>query len=153
MPDVFISYSVEDSEIAQNLYKSCCSLQINTFLAEISLSPGNHWKGEIIANLKQSKWFLFLATPNSLKSDAVKHEIGAALALDKTIIPILHEVDYDEIPSWVSDHQGIKMVGENIDHVRNLLTKISDKIKGDKVVAGLLIGVLIGAGIYMLAKD
>ncbi len=45
------------------------------------------------------------------------------------------------------------MVGENIDHVRNLLTKISDKIKGDKVVAGLLIGVLIGAGIYMLAKD
>jgi len=153
MPDVFISYSTEDSDLAQNLYSSCQRFQINTFLAEISLSPGNQWKDSILENLKQSTWFLFLATPNSLKSDAVKHEIGAALALNKTIIPILHDVDYDDIPSWISDCQGIKIVGDNVNHVKNLLTKISDKVKGDKIVTGLLIGILIGAGIYILTKD
>ena len=152
MAYVFISYSIQDEDLANLLYRSCNNFNIETFLASISLNPGNKWKEEILQNLKESKWFFFLATPNSIRSDAVKHEIGAALALNKNIIPILHNLDFPDLPTWISEFQGIKIINDDVEHLKILLANISDKINADKIVTGLLVGVLIGAGMYFLSK-
>ena len=152
MAYVFISYSIQDEDLANWLYRSCNNFNIETFLASISLNPGNKWKEEILQNLKESKWFFFLATPNSIRSDAVKHEIGAALALNKNIIPILHNLDFPDLPTWISEFQGIKIINDDVEHLKILLANISEKINADKIVTGLLVGVLIGAGMYFLSK-
>ena len=152
MAYVFISYSIQDEDLANWLYHSCNNFKIETFLASISLNPGNTWKEEILQNLKESKWFFFLATPNSIRSDAVKHEIGAALALNKNIIPILHNLDFPDLPTWISEFQGIQIINDDVEHLKILLANISDKINADKIVTGLLVGVLIGAGMYFLSK-
>lgn len=107
MPDVFISYSSEDEQLARWLYQSCKNLKIDTFLASISLKPGVRWKQKILDNLEDSEWFFFLATKNSIKSDAVMHEIGAALSHKKEIISILNEINYKDLPEWIKEYQAI----------------------------------------------
>ena len=144
MPDVFISYSEKDVQLAKWLYKSCQNLDINVFLASISLQPGNKWKREILSNLRESKWFFFLATNNSINSDAVMHEIGGALSLNKNIVPILYGIDFPDLPDWIKEYQGIKVTNDNVSHVKKTLESISEKIKADKVTAALLIGAFIG---------
>lgn len=144
MPDVFISYSEKDVQLAKWLYKLCQNFGINAFLAPISLQPGNKWKQEILSNLRESKWFFFLATNNSINSAAVMHEIGGALILNKNIIPILYEIDFPDLPDWIKEYQGIKVTNNNVAHVKKTLESISEKIKADKVTAALLIGAFIG---------
>ncbi len=141
MSDVFISYAEQDYKMAEDIYNSCQNLQINTFLAPISLDKGFRWKDEILKRLRNSEWFLFLATENSIKSDAVKHEIGGALTTNKKIIPILYKINFEDLPPWVSDYQGVDIHG-NAEELSKVLNQISEKNKSDKVMAGLLIGAL-----------
>jgi hypothetical protein len=101
MPDVFICYSAKDEKLARWLYKSCENLDISTFLAPISIRPGTKWKQTILDNLREVSWFFFLATPNSIRSDSVKHEIGGALALNHDIIPILYNLEFKDLPESI----------------------------------------------------
>ena len=89
MPDVFISYSIKDEALARKLKFTLDGLGVKTFLASMSLSPGAKWKGDILKNLKESKWVFFLATKNSCESKAVMHEIGGSLILEKELIPLM----------------------------------------------------------------
>lgn len=152
MQEVFISYSIKDEALANWLYRSCVNFSIDTFLASISLKTGEKWKEEILNKLRESKWFFFLATPNSIESDAVKHEIGAALVLNKNIIPILYNLDFEDLPKWISDYQGIKIFNNNVSNLNNLLIEISKRIRADNTKTALIIGALIGAGIYFYNK-
>jgi hypothetical protein len=79
VPEIFISYSAKDAAKARKLHSVLCIAGINTFLAEISLKPGAKWKNAILLNLRQSKWFLFLATRDSCQSDAVNTKLGLRL--------------------------------------------------------------------------
>lgn len=144
MPKVFISYSAKDEELAQWLYRSCKNFEIDTFLASISLTPGETWKEEILQNLRDAKWFFFLATPNSISSQAVLHEIGGALTMNKCIVPILYDVDFSELPNWIADKQGVSISKDSDkSQIRDLLTSVSGRIKADNVNGWLLLGGII----------
>ena len=143
MAQAFISYSAKDEDLAQQIHQYCENLGLNAFLASISLSEGKKWKDEIFQELKYAEWFFFLATPNSIKSDAVKHEIGGALALNKKIVPILYDIDYPDLPDWISDYQGIKIRDNNLDEIKVTLEKIAKKNKTDSIIAVAIICGLI----------
>ena len=134
MPDVFISYSVADRVLAKQLQNGCKRFALDAFLAETSLIPGQIWKSTILANLQSSEYFFFLATPNSIRSDACKHEIGAALAHKRIIVPILVGIDYRNLPSWISDSHGIKIDSRGNIQLSNLLTEIKRR-KNNRSVA------------------
>lgn len=153
MFDVFISYSKNDEQLAEWLHRSCQNFNINSFLAPISLKAGAKWKQEILNNLKNSKWFFFLATPNSINSDPVKHEIGGALVLNKNIIPILYNLEFHQLPDWIKEYQGIKVTNNDVSHIKETLEDISKKIKVDKVVTGIIIGVFIGVLLFLSSKE
>lgn len=145
MADVFISHSESDSQLAAWLYQSCENFNISAFLAPISLRAGSEWKQEILNKLRQAKWFFFLATANSIKSDAVKHEIGGALILNKNIIPILYGIDYKDLPEWINNYQGIRVSHNSAAELKSVLEKVSERIKTDKVITSVIVGILIGA--------
>lgn len=148
--DVFISYSVKDSQIAQNLYAVLGIAGIEAFLAEISLRPGERWKDQILENLRQSKWVLFLATPNSCCSDAVKHEIGAALVLNKNLVSILIGVKPADVPDWVKDRQVVD--SSDSEQMRRFLKELGEKIKSDKALTAALIVALILFFVYIVSE-
>lgn len=152
MPDVFISYSAEDEKLARWLYQSCQNLKISAFLASISIKPGSPWKQEILDNLREAKWFFFLATPNSVRSDSVKHEIGGALVLNQNIIPILYDIDFDDLPDWIKEYQGVKITNTDVSELIKTLKAVSKRIKVNEFWTGILIGVFVGV-LYFASRE
>ncbi len=148
MPDVFISYSSQDEKLARWLYKSCENLNISAFLASISISPGTKWKKAILDNLRAAKWFFFLATPNSIRSENVRDEVRGALALKKEIIPILYKIDFKDLPEWIREYQGVKITDTDASQLNNELKRIARRITLDSVMTGIIITGFIMAAAY-----
>ena len=122
----------------------------HTFYQAQSLNHGEDWKKRIIKEIKNSSNFLFLATPNSIQSDACKHEIGIALGNDIPIIPILYGIDSSELPDWISDFHGVKVEKDNIEDLRRCLAGLKNR-KGNenRITILVLIAAIMGLTIFI----
>jgi len=150
MPHVFISYSSKDREIARQLHSVLQYAGAEPFIAELDIEPGAHWKNTILKNIRQSQWVLFLATPNSCSSQAVAHEIGASLVLEKKLIPLMWGVTADQLPEWVNHTQAIDL--EDCGRIARLVEGISEKVKADKFWTGVFTAALICFALWVLSK-
>lgn len=150
MPDVFISYSSKDQSLARWLYDQLTALNVETFLAEVSIAGGDSWKPEILQNLEGSDYVLFLATPESCKSDAVKHEIGGALVLKKTFVPIMAGIAPSQLPAWVQDKQAVDI--RDGAKLREVFEKITAFVTSKRFIAGVVVGVLAVGAIYLATR-
>jgi hypothetical protein len=148
---VFISYSAKDSAIARKLYTLLQIAGANPFLAELNLQPGVKWKAEILNVLRNTPWVFFLATSNSCPSQAVAHEIGASLVLNKKLIPLMWGVKAKDLPPWVDDTQAVDLADGQ--RVSQLLQQIGASIKSDTFVQGIVVAALIGLGLWVLSKE
>jgi hypothetical protein len=148
---VFISYSSKDSVMARKLHMALQIAGAKPFLAEVNIQPGTKWKPEILGALRSAPWVFFLATPNSCSSQAVAHEIGASLALNKKFIPLMWGVKPESLPSWVDDTQAVDLLdGEK---VVALLEQIGEKIKSDNFVKGVVVAGLVCFALWVLTSD
>ncbi|MBQ7756489.1 MAG: TIR domain-containing protein [Oscillospiraceae bacterium] len=87
MPDVFISHSSKDSELANRL---CAILEengIECWMAPRNIMPGDDWAGAITRAIKSSKAFLIIYSENSMNSTQVPKEIMLAGGSGSYIIP------------------------------------------------------------------
>ena len=146
MPSAFISYSSKDEEIAEILHRFLEQAGIGTFMAAVSIEPGKKWSEAIFENLSKATWVFFLATRNSCESQFVQQELGAALATDKTIIPLLVDISPEELPGWVDRHQAID-IRESPESFRTTIEKISEKSKEDKFWFGVIFAAVV---VFML---
>ena len=151
MPQVFISYSAQDSTIARQLYMALKMAGADPFLAEFDLHPGAVWKTEILNALRVAPWVFFLATPNSCPSQAVAHEIGASLVLNKKLIPLMWKVQPKDLPPWVDDRQAINLADGA--QVVQLIENIGKTIKSDEFVKGVIVAGLICLGLWAISRD
>lgn len=149
MPDIFISYSTNDNKIATALKQSCSRYGLDAFLAEVSILPGRQWQTNIITNLKASKYFFFLATRDSIKSNNCQIEIGAALASNRNFIPILYNLEVYELPQWISSYQVLKLGRDNNQQLVSLLSNIRQD-KSNQTT--LNIALAFGAAMLLLSK-
>ena len=148
---VFISYSANDSAIARQLHMFLQMAGVRPFLAEIDLKPGVKWKEEILNALRGAQWVFFLATPNSCPSQAVAHEIGASLVLQKKFIPLMWHVKPENLPSWVDDTQAIDL--GDAQRVQQLVQQIGATLKSDAFSRGVIFAGLIAFVFWVLSKD
>ena len=96
---VFLSYAAADKGYARKL-RSLISKRPNlrVFTTE-TLSAGEDWESKLRDELSQSDIFVVLLSSNSVDSKWVLHELGAAWALDKPIIPVVTNSEvFSEIP-------------------------------------------------------
>ena len=153
MPDVFISYSSKDSEIAHAIYNKLVVEGIETYVAEISIEPGKVWKYDFKKNLRKSKFVFFIATQNSIQSAFVHNELGVADDRQKQIIPILIDVNHEELPGVSSDYQALDLRGKNIDDIDPLVKRIAEKLLTKDIVKFGIIAFLIGVAIKPFFED
>jgi hypothetical protein len=79
------------------------------FMAE-DLSAGEGWETKLRQNLTEADVVLALLTPSSVDSQWVLHEIGAAWALHKLIIPVISRRDVlNKMPISLQDAQAIEL--------------------------------------------
>ena len=142
MPDIFISYSTADEQLARFLHQHLTKEGVEVFLAGVSLQPGQQWSQEILNSLKASSWVLFLASRAACASPWVQQELGAALVTKKKLVPIIWDMEPTELPGWIKNFQALNLKGATIENLKTQMTIIANNIKSDKVQGLFVVGVL-----------
>ena len=84
MPDVFISYSRRDLEFVKELHAALVSRDKDIWVDWEDIPITAEWLAEVFQGIESSDNFLFVLTPDSLRSDVCAREL--AHALDKTSV-------------------------------------------------------------------
>ena len=103
--DVFLSYSIKDQEVADELYEMLKQKGISCFMGSRDIEARTFWEDDSRRAIESSLVVLVLITQNSKKSAWVLAEAGAAWGLKKTIIPIIMAVSFDELPELITKSQ------------------------------------------------
>lgn len=122
--EVFISYASADNKEALMIYEAVLKAGGKAFLASKNINWGEDFADKIRTALTASKELWLLVSPTSLKSDWVLSEWGAAWALRKTVIPILHQCSVNNLPDRLQRLQCIDFY--------RYQELINDKIKVEK---------------------
>ncbi len=145
MPDIFISYSTADKQIAQFMHQHLSDEGIQVFLASASLQPGQQWSQEILSALRGSSWVLFLASRAACSSPWVQQELGAALISQKKLVPIVWDMPPSDLPGWIKNYQALNLTGASMEQVKSQMTAIASSIKSDKTQGLVVVGLLVAA--------
>jgi len=152
MPEVFISYSIEDEKFARYVKDHLLSQDLEVFLASISLDKGKKWTPQIFDALKNSEWVFFLASKSALMSSNVQHELGAALITEKKIVPIMWDVEPCDLPIWISEYQGLCLKDTTMENIKEQVSSLAAKVKADKVKGFWVAAALLGGAFLLLSR-
>jgi len=97
--DVFLSYATKDSKHAQDLYSKIHHEGFKVYFSEKTIVGGDNFSDNIRDALVESAELWVLITPNSLHSEWVTTEWGAAWGLGKRIVPILLQCSHEALPN------------------------------------------------------
>ena len=108
MAEVFISYARTDQGFARDLNAALQKLQRDTWIDWRSIPDSAQWRAEIFAAIEAADNFLFIISPNSLRSKMCGLEVAHAAANNKRIVTILyHPVDRHELLPGLNEIQWI----------------------------------------------
>lgn len=153
MADIFISYSTADQEFSDFVARHLSSEGVSVFQAGVSLDGGDKWSDKILRNLKAAPMVLFLASKAACQSAAVQQEIGAALITDKKLVPIIWDIDPNELPAWTQGFQAIDLKHLSADQIKQKFSAIASKIKIDNRTGGIVAVCLLAGLIFLTLKD
>jgi hypothetical protein len=106
----FLSHADLDREKAGMLRSKLSSFRIDVFVAHDDLEGGEEWRKMLISKIKECNVFLALLTPNFHIANFTEQEAGAAIALEKPIIPI--SLNGQKSYGFVTDYQDSKLTDE-----------------------------------------
>jgi len=86
--DVFISYSTQDSEAAEQVYQALVQAGLTCWIASHSVAPGQLWDDAIMAAIPQSRLVLLLVSAHAIASDQVQKEIERADHYHLPVLPV-----------------------------------------------------------------
>jgi hypothetical protein len=115
IPRIFISYAHEDSEMALQIVDGLCNSNIALYVDQIGNRPGDEWLKRLSDELRQTDTFMPILTRNSIQNHWVMLELGAAWILDKSILPMIHDVDIEGLPEPVKSIQGYHLTRDHRD--------------------------------------
>lgn len=86
-PDVFISYSTKNLDVAEAIVKEFEANGISCWYAPRNIMPGEEWVSAITHGLEQCKTLVLIYTDESNESRQVMNEVAVAFNAGKTIVP------------------------------------------------------------------
>lgn len=87
---VFISYSRKDKRFARKLKSVLETGEIDAWVDWEDIPHASDWMAEIAASIKASDAFIFVMSPDSLRSEVCARELDMAITENKKIIPVLY---------------------------------------------------------------
>jgi adenylate cyclase len=130
MPDIFISYSRKDSDVANQLVELLESAGISSWIDKSGIELATHWSKEIVQAIDGSKAFVLLLSKASNSSVNVHKEVHLASEKHKKILIL--ELD----PVQLSDELQYPLAGlqrapiSNIDAVIRALGRLGLEATG-----------------------
>lgn len=99
---VFISHSSRDKWIARQIASELEGRGIDAFLDEKDIATGDSIEKTVKTELAGCDELLIIFSPASLRSPWVLIEVGGAQALGKRLVPILHHIGPNELPTPIA---------------------------------------------------
>lgn len=90
---IFFSHGREDTYMANLLKEKIEGSGASVFLDAGEIQYGIDFRKKLVGELRKFEEFLVLLTPSSIHRTWVHAEIGAAMAREKTIIPVSYGID------------------------------------------------------------
>lgn len=98
-PKVFISYSHSDREWVQQLAEAVVGLGLNVWFDEFNIKAGQSVNKALEKGLRESEVVAMVINSENLRRPNLFFEMGAALGMTKTIIPIVpKDIDPRKLP-------------------------------------------------------
>jgi len=112
LSDVFISYSRKDLPFARKLFDSIKALDKEVWADFEDIPKAADWWKEIQAGIDASDSFIFIISPDSVRSDICRQEVDHAMSKGKRFLPLLHRDiieadDKEKIHPAISAHNWI----------------------------------------------
>lgn len=89
MSHIFISYARKDIMFAKKVVQALADKKVDTWKDWENIPPAEDWEDEIYRGIEDADVFLFLISPNSVRSEMCKKEIEHAIRNGKRIVTIL----------------------------------------------------------------
>lgn len=126
--DAFISYRriPLDTAFVDQLEQDLTARGIRVWVDREEIEPASDWAKRIGRGINASKAFVFVITPESVRSAECRHELDQAVDLNKFIVPVvLREVpDRDELPESLTRPNWIMFTsGSDPSHAVGQLTE------------------------------
>jgi hypothetical protein len=107
--DVFLSYSMKDREWVAEFADTLSRAGVTAWFDVAALSPGERWQEHLQEALRVSRTLVMILSPQSLDSPWLFFELGAAVADNKRIIPVVTgDVDLTRIPTLLRQYQFLR---------------------------------------------
>jgi hypothetical protein len=119
---IFICYSNKDSNFAIRLSQKLLSKDVDVWIDQTSIAPGQNWQESIEKAIKSCSHMILLISRHSLDSEEVEAEWKLSLNLGKTIIPII--LDNSTLPYRLNTIQGLRVSEYGVDAVVERLVEI-----------------------------
>jgi WD40 repeat protein len=110
---VFVSYSRKDIDFVRRLHTALAELGRETWVDWEGIPPTADWMQQIAAAIDGAQAFVFVISPDSLKSAVCAYELEHAVRANKRLVPILlRPAEAVEVPSplarlnWVMFRSG-----------------------------------------------
>jgi hypothetical protein len=107
----FISYSRANSDFAVRLAKDLKASGHEVWLDQLDIPTGSRWDDELEKALRTCTTFLIILSPESIKSQNVKDEIGYAIDTGKHILPAM--IKQCEVPFRLRRFQFVDFTGDD----------------------------------------
>src|ERR1044071_3659051 len=88
MRKVFVSYSRNNLEVVTQLVEDLQAVGMTTWHDQ-TLTGGQRWWDNILANIRDCEVFIFALSPASRESEACRSELSYVCGLNKPILPVL----------------------------------------------------------------
>jgi hypothetical protein len=96
---VFISYSHSDKEWARKFAKTIANTGLEIWFDEFNIKPGQPLVEALEKGLRESDAVVLLINAENLNRPNLFFEIGAALGMNKAIIPVVpKDFEYHKLP-------------------------------------------------------
>lgn len=128
MAKVFISYSRKDIEFAKKLTGELKKSSLDFWVDWEGIPPTVDWLAQIEKGIEESDTFVFILSPDSIKSKVCKQEIEMAVKNGKRLVPIVaRDVKSDLAPSELSHLNWIffRKADDFQEAIKKLLTAIN----------------------------
>lgn len=116
--DVFISYSHQDGDKGNWLADALRKASIRVFLSSSELAAGDNFSEEIKEALRDAGELWVLASPRSLESEWVMTEWGAAWAMGKRVVPVLHNCSARDLPERLAALHTVSLADIDLEVLR-----------------------------------
>lgn len=90
MTDVFISYSRRDKDFVVRLHGALAAVQRNTWVDWEDIPATADWWKEVTGGIAQADAFVFVISPDSVRSEVCRNEIEYAISSGKRFVPLLY---------------------------------------------------------------